>query len=37
MAGALLGSLPVVIIHSLFVEHYVAGLTSDSVKGPRTA
>lgn len=27
MAGALLGSLPVVALYSLFVEHYVASLT----------
>ena len=27
MAGALLGSLPVVIMYSLFVEHYVASMT----------
>lgn len=33
MAGALLGSIPVAIIYSFFVEHYVAGLTSGSVKG----
>jgi multiple sugar transport system permease protein len=33
MAGALLGSVPVAIIYSFFVEHYVAGLTSGSVKG----
>ncbi|MFN3477574.1 MAG: carbohydrate ABC transporter permease, partial [Candidatus Methylomirabilales bacterium] len=26
MAGALLGSIPVVLIYSFFVEHYVAGL-----------
>jgi multiple sugar transport system permease protein len=32
MAGALLGSIPVAIIYSFFVEHYVAGLTSGSVK-----
>jgi len=32
MAGALLGSLPVAIIYSFFVEHYVAGLTAGSVK-----
>ena len=32
MAGALLGSIPVAIIYSFFVEHYVAGLTG-SVKG----
>jgi multiple sugar transport system permease protein len=31
--GALLGSIPVAIICSFFVEHYVAGLTSGSVKG----
>ena len=33
MAAALLGSIPVAIIYSFFVEHYVAGLTSGSVKG----
>jgi multiple sugar transport system permease protein len=27
MAGALLGSIPVALIYSFFVEHYVAGLT----------
>jgi multiple sugar transport system permease protein len=27
MAGALLGSLPVAILYSFFVEHYVSGLT----------
>jgi multiple sugar transport system permease protein len=32
MAGALLGSIPVAIIYSFFVEHYVAGITG-SVKG----
>ena len=32
MAGALLGSIPVAIAYSFFVEHYVAGLTG-SVKG----
>src|SRR5215470_1097471 len=32
MAGALLGSVPVAIIYSFFVEHYVAGLTAGSVK-----
>jgi multiple sugar transport system permease protein len=32
MAGALLGSIPVAIIYSFFVEHYVAGMTG-SVKG----
>jgi multiple sugar transport system permease protein len=33
MAGALLGSVPVALIYSLFVEHYVAGLTAGAVKG----
>lgn len=32
MAGALLGSVPVAIIYSFFVEYYVAGITG-SVKG----
>jgi multiple sugar transport system permease protein len=32
MAGALLGSIPVAVIYSFFVEYYVAGLTG-SVKG----
>jgi multiple sugar transport system permease protein len=27
MAGALLGSLPVAIFYSFFVEHYVSSLT----------
>ena len=33
MAGALLGSIPVAIIYSFFVEYYVAGLTAGAVKG----
>ncbi len=33
MAGALLGSVPVALIYSFFVEHYVTGLTSGSVRG----
>ena len=32
MCGALLGSIPVAIAYSFFVEHYVSGLTG-SVKG----
>jgi len=32
MAGALLGSVPVALVYSFFVEHYVAGLTG-AVKG----
>ncbi len=33
MAGALLGSVPVAIIYSFFVEYFVAGLTAGAVKG----
>jgi ABC-type maltose transport system permease subunit len=33
MAAALLGSIPVALIYSFFVGHYVAGLTAGSVKG----
>ncbi len=33
MAGALLGSVPVALFYSFFVEHYVAGLTAGAVKG----
>ncbi len=32
MAGALLGSVPVAIVYSFFVEHYVSGMTG-AVKG----
>ncbi len=32
MAGALLGSVPVALVYSFFVEHYVAGLTG-AMKG----
>jgi multiple sugar transport system permease protein len=32
MAGALLGSIPVALVYSFFVEHYVTGLTG-SLKG----
>jgi multiple sugar transport system permease protein len=32
MAAALLGSVPVAIIYSFFVDHYVAGLTAGAVK-----
>src|SRR5213593_5744 len=32
MAGALLGSIPVALVYSLFVEHYVTALTG-AVKG----
>ena len=33
MAGALLGSVPVALVYSLFVDHYVSGLTAGAVKG----
>lgn len=33
MAAALLGSIPVAIIYSFFVENYVSGLTNGTVKG----
>jgi len=32
MAAALLGSIPVALIYFFFVDYYVAGLTSGSVK-----
>jgi len=33
MAAALLGSIPVALLYSFFVEQYVTGLTTGSVKG----
>jgi multiple sugar transport system permease protein len=33
MAGALLGSIPVAVIYSFFVEYFVSGLTAGAVKG----
>lgn len=33
MAGALLGSIPIALIYSFFVDHYAAGLTAGAVKG----
>ena len=33
MGGALLGSVPVALIYSFFVDNYVAGLTAGAVKG----
>ena len=33
MAAALLGSIPIVIIYSFFLEYYVKGLTAGAVKG----
>ena len=33
MAGALLGSLPVALLYSFFVDHFVSGMTAGAVKG----
>ena len=33
MAGALLGSLPIALIYSFFVDQYASGLTAGAVKG----
>jgi multiple sugar transport system permease protein len=33
MAAGLLGSVPVAVIYSFFVENYVSGLTAGAVKG----
>jgi multiple sugar transport system permease protein len=33
MAGALLGSIPVALVYSFFVDNYVSGLTAGAVKG----
>lgn len=33
MSSALLGSAPVAFVYSFFVDKYVSGLTSGSVKG----
>ena len=33
MAAALLGSIPIVILYSFFLEYYVKGLTAGAVKG----
>jgi len=33
MAGALLGSVPVALLYSFFVDHFVSGLTAGAVKG----
>jgi len=33
MAAALLGSIPVAILYSFFVDHFVAGMTAGAVKG----
>ena len=33
MASAVLGSVPIAILYSFFVKHYVSGLTAGAVKG----
>jgi multiple sugar transport system permease protein len=33
MAGALLGSVPVALLYSFFVDQFVSGLTAGAVKG----
>jgi multiple sugar transport system permease protein len=33
MGAALLGSVPVALIYSFFLEYYVKGLTAGAVKG----
>jgi multiple sugar transport system permease protein len=33
MAAALLGSVPVALLYSFFVDHFVAGMTAGAVKG----
>ncbi len=33
MAAALLGSVPVAVLYSFFVDHYISGMTAGAVKG----
>jgi multiple sugar transport system permease protein len=33
MAGALLASIPIVIVYVHFLDYYVSGLTAGAVKG----
>jgi multiple sugar transport system permease protein len=33
MAAALLGSVPVAVLYSFFVDYFVAGMTAGAVKG----
>jgi multiple sugar transport system permease protein len=33
MAGALIGSIPVVIIYSFLMDYYLAGMTAGAIKG----
>ena len=32
MAGAVLGSVPIVILHVFFLDYYVSGLTAGALK-----
>jgi ABC-type maltose transport system permease subunit len=33
MGGAIVGSIPIVIVYVFFLDYYVSGLTAGSVKG----
>ena len=33
MAGAVLGSVPIVVLYVFFLDYYVSGLTAGAVKG----
>ena len=33
MAGAVLASVPIVVVYVLFLDYYVSGLTAGAVKG----
>jgi multiple sugar transport system permease protein len=33
MAGAILASVPIVVVYVLFLDYYVSGLTAGAVKG----
>jgi multiple sugar transport system permease protein len=32
MAGALLGSIPIAMVYSFFLDYYVSGLTAGAIK-----
>ena len=32
MAGAILGSVPIVVLYVLFLDYYVSGLTAGAIK-----
>jgi multiple sugar transport system permease protein len=33
MAGAVLGSVPVVVVYSFLMDYYLSGMTAGAVKG----